>query len=84
MSALRQAGWDLRCNTIVFVIDGTFFRSTVDTLKQLLPKQSGTVEQIITKLNKNAVIKAHDILVAGRIQEKAIAVGYPPARKHPR
>ena len=68
---------------MVLGTDGTIFKSTVDTLKQLLPTQPDTVERTLTKLNKNAVLKAHDILVTRRIQEKILAAGYPPARKRP-
>ena len=70
--------------TLVLGTDGTIFKSTVDTLKQLLPTQPDTVERTLTKLNKNAVLKAHDILVTRRIHEKILAAEYPPARKRPR
>ena len=66
---------------LVLRTDGTIFKSTVNTLKQLLPTQPDTVERTLTKLNKNAVLKAHDILVTRRIQEKILAAGYPPTRR---
>ena len=69
--------------TLVLGTDGTIFKSIVDTLKQLPPTQPDTVECTLTKLNKNAVIKAHDILVTRCIQENILAAGYPPAPKRP-
>ena len=44
--------------TIVLGTDGAIFKSTVNTLKQLLSTQPGTVERTLTKLNKNTVLKA--------------------------
>ena len=83
INCLRHAGWKVNYTTMVLGTDGTIFKSTVDTLKQLLPTQPDTVERTLTKLNKNAVLKAHDILVTRRIQEKILAAGYPPACKRP-
>ena len=57
----------MKYNTVVLGTDGTIFKSTDNTLKQLLPTQPVTVERTLTKINKNAVIKAHDILVTRRI-----------------
>ena len=83
LNCLRHAGWKGNYTTLVLGTDGTIFKSKQHTLKQLLPTQPDTVECTLTKLNKNAVLKAHDILVTRRIQEKVLAAGYPPGPKRP-